>query len=71
MVNESASKKEQDNTTHAIRVNVDNVQGDLGEWNSLSYTPSRAYCTAILGYSRDRLQVLVEVRIGIRYRIIG
>ena len=71
MVNESASKIEQDNTTHTIRVNVDNVQGDSGEWNSLSYTPSRAYCTAILGCSQDWLRVLVEIWIGIRYRTIG
>ena len=49
MVNESASKIEQDNTAYMILVTKDNRQGSLEGLSSLclSYTPIKAYCTAV------------------------
>ena len=64
MVNESASKIKQDNTTQMILVENDNRQGSL-EGLGLSYTPIKAYRTAVLG-CRDRLG-----RNGTRYCDIG
>ena len=49
MVNESASKIKQDNATDMILVKKDNRQGKLEGSRSLSYTPIKAYRTAILG----------------------
>ena len=70
MAKKSASKIKQDNTTQIILVNRYNKQGNFREWSSLSYTPIKAYCTAVLG-CRDRLRVEGKGRIGIRYCTIG
>ena len=70
MVNESASKIKQDNTTQMILVNRYNKQGNFRGWISLSYTPIRAYHTAVLG-CRERFRVGANGSIGIRYRAIG
>ena len=67
MVNELASKIEQDNATQIILVKNDSRQGNLEGLGSLSYTPSKAYRTAVLGY-QDRLRVNW---FGIRYCTIG
>ena len=69
MVNESASKIEQDNATYMILVTKDNRQGNLEGLSSLSYTSINAYCTTVLGYRRDQLRV--ASRFGIRYCAIG
>ena len=68
MVKESASKVKQDNTTQMILVK-DDWQGRL-EGLGLSYTPIKAYSTAVLG-CWDRLRVAARGRIGIRYGTIG
>ena len=71
MVNESASKIKQDNTTQMILVNRYNKQGNFQGWSSLSYTPIKAYCTAVLG-CRDWLRSEAKGRrIGIQYCTIG
>ena len=70
MVNESASKIKQDNTTQMILVNGYNKQGNFRGWSSLSYTPIKAYCTAVLG-GQDWLRSGAEGQMGIRYRTIG
>ena len=68
MVKESASKIKQDSTTQMILVNRYNKQGNFREMSSLSYTPIKAYCTAVLG-CRDWLRMVD--RNGIRYCTIG
>ena len=68
MVNESASKIEQDNTTQMILGNRDDKQGNLEGLSILSYTPIKAYRTAVLG-CRNWLRVLG--RNGIWYCDIG
>ena len=70
MVNESASKTEDDNTTQIILAKNINRRGGLKGLSSLSYTPIKACCTAILG-CREWLRVEVEGRFGIRYCTIG
>ena len=65
-MNESASKIKQDNAIDMILVKKDNRQGNLEGLSSLSYTPIKAYCTAVLGCSRDRLRDEMKGRIGIR-----
>ena len=70
MVNESASKIKQDNVAEMILVKRDNGQGNLRGLSSLSYTPIKAYHTAVLG-CRHWLRVEVEGRCGIRYCTIG
>ena len=68
MVKESAGKIKQDNTTQMILAKNDNRQGNLEGLSILSYTPIKAYRTAVLG-CRDRLRVLG--RNGIWYCDIG
>ena len=68
MVKESAIKIKQDNTTQIILVKNNNRQGNLEGLSILSYTPIKAYRTAVLG-CRDWLRVLG--RNGIRYCTIG
>ena len=51
-----------------ILLNRYNKQGNFEGMSSLSYTPIKAYCTAVLG-CRDRLRMVD--RIGIRYCTIG
>ena len=70
MVNESASKIKQDNAAEMILVKRDNRQGNFEGMSSLSYTPIKAYCTAVLG-CRDWLRGEIEGRNGIRYLNIG
>ena len=53
-----------------ILVNRYNKQGNFRGWSSLSYTPIKAYCTAVLG-GRDWLRSEAEGRMGIRYCTIG
>ena len=57
MVNESASKIKQDNTTQMILVKNNNRQGNLGGLSILLYISIKVYCTAVLG-CRDQLRVL-------------
>ena len=71
MVKESASKIKQDNTTQMILVKNDNRQGRLEGLSCLSYTPIKAYRTAVLGRSRDLLRAETEGRIGMLYCTIG
>ena len=66
----SASKIKEDNTTQMTLAKYDNRQGNLEGWSSLSYTPIKAYRTAVLG-CRDWLRVEVLGRGGIRYCTIG
>ena len=71
MVNESASKIKQDNAAEMILVKRDNRQGNLRGLSSLSYTPIKAYHTAVLG-CRDLLRSEAKGRrVGIRYCTIG
>ena len=67
MVNESTSKIKQDNAAEMILVKRDNRQGNLRGLSSLSYTPIKAYHTAVLGCWDRR----VLGRNGIRYFDIG
>ena len=71
MVNESASKIKQDNTTQMILVNRYNKQGNFQGWSSLSYTPIKAYCTAVLGCWDWLRSEAKGRRIGIQYCTIG
>ena len=70
MVKESASKINRNNT-QMILVNRGSRHGNLEGLISLSYTPIKAYCTAVLGCSRDWLRVYAVDRFGIRYCAIG
>ena len=70
MVNESVSKIKEDNTTQIILAKNNNRRGGSERLSSLSYTPIKAYCTAVLG-CWDWLRVEVEGRFGIRYCTIG
>ena len=70
MVKKSVSKIKEDNTTQIILAKNNNRRGGLEGLSSLSYTPVKACCTAILG-CRDWLRVEVEGRFGIRYCTIG
>ena len=49
MVKESASKIKQDNTKQMILLKNGNRQDSLEGLSSLSYTPIKAYRTAVLG----------------------